>query len=89
MTSSVNYSLPCITVTYSNSKYRAAHKRDQDRTFRKTNPTDFDLSEFENAKKAAQDLTNSWELIGNGVKGWEIVGAGHDADKWYFIAKTF
>ena len=88
MTSSANYSLPCITVTYSNSKYRAAHKRDQDRTFRKTNPTDFSLSEFENAKKAAQDLINSWELVGNG-DGWEITAAGHDADRWYFIAKTF
>ena len=88
MTSSANYSLPCITVTYSNSKYRAAHKRDQDRTFRKTNPTDFSLSEFENAKKAAQDLIDSWELVGSG-DGWEIVGAGHDADKWYFIAETF
>ena len=88
MTSSANYSLPCITVTYSNSKYRAAHKRDQDRTFRKTNPTDFSLSEFENAKKAAQDLINSGELVGSG-DGWEITAAGHDADRWYFIAKTF
>ena len=89
MTNPVNYSLPCVTVTYSNSKYKAVHKRDQDRTFRKTNPTDFDLSEYENAKKAAQDLIDSWELIGNGVNGWEIIAAGHDADKWYFIAKTF
>ena len=40
------------------------------------------------AKKAAQDLIDSWELVGS-VDGWEIVGAGHDADKWYFIAKTF
>jgi len=89
MTNEVNYSLPCITVTYSNSSYKATHKRNQEKTFRKTNPTDFDLSEFENAKKTAQDLTKSWELIGNGVKGWEITAAGHDADKWYFIAKTF
>ena len=88
MTSPVNYSLPCITVTYSNSSYKATHKRDQDRTFRKTNPTDFSLSEFENAKKAAQDLINSWELVGSG-DGWEITAAGHDADRWYFIAKTF
>ena len=88
MTSSANYSLPCVTVTYSNSSYKATHKRDQDRTFRKTNPTDFSLSEFENAKKAAQDLINSWELVGSG-DGWEITAAGHDADKWYFIAKTF
>ena len=88
MTSSANYSLPCITVTYSNSKYRAAHKRDQDRTFRKTNSTNFELSEFANAKKAAQDLINSWELVGSG-DGWEITAAGHDADRWYFIAKTF
>ena len=88
MTSPVNYSLPCVTVTYSNSSYKATHKRDQDRTFRKTNPTDFSLSEFENAKKAAQDLINSWELVGSG-DGWEITAAGHDADRWYFIAKTF
>ena len=88
MTSPVNYSLPCITVTYSSGKYRAAHKRDQDRTFRKINPTNFELSEFENAKKAAQDLINSWELVGSG-DGWEITAAGHDADKWYFIAQTF
>ena len=88
MTNSVNYSLPCITVTYSNSSYKAVHKRDQDRTFRKTNPTNFDLSEVGNAKKAAQDLIDSWELVGSG-DGWEITAAGHDADKWYFIAKTF
>ena len=88
MTSSANYSLPCITVTYSNSSYKATHKRDQDRTFRKTNSTNFELSEFANAKKAAQDLIDSWELVGSG-DGWEITAAGHDADKWYFIAKTF
>ena len=88
MTSPVNYSLPCVTVTYSNSKYRAVHKRDQDRTFRKINPTDFSLSEFDNAKKVAQDLIDSWELVGRG-DGWEITAAGHDADKWYLIAKTF
>ena len=88
MTSPVNYSLPCVTVTYSNSSYKATHKRDQDRTFRKTNPTNFELSEFDNAKKAAQDLIDSWELVGSG-DGWEITAAGHDADKWYFIAKTF
>ena len=88
MTNEVNYSLPCITVTYSNSSYKATHKRDQDRTFRKTNSTNFELSEFANAKKAAQDLIDSWELVGSG-DGWEITAAGHDADKWYFIAKTF
>tara|TARA_R100001463_G_scaffold126284_1_gene183916 strand:- start:567 stop:836 length:270 start_codon:yes stop_codon:yes gene_type:complete len=89
MTSEINYSLPCISVSYSNGKYKATHKRNQDKTFRKTNPTDFELSEYENAKKTAQDLTDNWELIGNGVKGWEIKAAGHDADKWYFIAETF
>ena len=88
MTNEVNYSLPCITVTYSNSSYKATHKRDQDSTFRKTNSTNFELSEFANAKKAAQDLIDSWELVGSG-DGWEITAAGHDADKWYFIAKTF
>ncbi len=89
MNNEINYSLPCVVVTYSNGKYKATHKRNEEKTFRKTNPTDFDLSEYENAKKTAQDLIDSWELIGSGVNGWEIVGAGHDADKWYFIAKTF
>tara|TARA_R100000152_G_scaffold14975_1_gene6913 strand:+ start:895 stop:1161 length:267 start_codon:yes stop_codon:yes gene_type:complete len=88
MSNSINYSLPCIAVTYSNSSYKAVHKRDQDRTFKRTNPTNFELSEFENAKKAAQDLIDSWELVGSG-DGWEIIAAGHDANKWYFIAKTF
>ena len=88
MINEINCSLPCVTVTYSNGKYKATHKRNQEKTFSKTNPTDFALSEFDNAKKVAQDLTNSWELIGSG-DGWEIIGAGHDADKWYFIAKTF
>ena len=89
MTNEINYSLPCVVVTYSNGKYKATHKRNQEKTFRKTNSTDFNLSEFENAKKTAQDLADSWELIGSGVNGWEIIAAGHDADKWYFIAKTF
>jgi len=88
MINEINYSLPCVVVTYSNGKYKATHKRDQDRTFRKTNSTNIELSEYENAKKTAQDLIDSWELIGSN-DGWEIVGAGHDANKWYFIAKTF
>ena len=82
----VNHSLPCITVKYSNSTYKASHKRNSDKTYRKSTPTDFELTEFDNAKQAAQNLLDSWDIRG-GDNGWGIVSAGHCSDSWYFIAQ--
>ena len=76
--------LPCITVTYSNGKYKASHKRDNERTLRKATPTDFGMDSFDNARIAAKKLILSWEF-GNA----EIVMAGFDADKWFFMCKFF
>jgi len=86
MTKQINYSLPCISVTYKNGTYKATHKRNNEKTYRKNKPTDFELSEFMNARTVAEDLINSWDLVSN--DGWELIGSGHDADKWYFIATT-
>jgi len=86
MTRQINYSLPCISVTYKNGKYKATHKRNNEKTYRKNKPTDFELSEFMNARTVAEDLINSWDLVS--TDGWEIVSSGHDSDKWYFIATT-
>ena len=76
--------LPCITVTYSNGKYKASHKRDNERTLRKVTPTDFGMDSFDNARIAAKNLILSWEF-GNA----ELVMAGFDADKWFFMCKFF
>ena len=81
-----NYSLPCLIVKYSNGSYKASHKRNSDKTYRKTTSINHELSDFGNAKQAAQNLLDSWDIKG-GSNGWQIVSAGHDSNNWFFIAE--
>ena len=81
-----SFSLPCIIVKYSrsNGTYKASHKRDSNSTLRKATAGNSELTDFENAKQAALNLTKVWNL---GSQEWAIASAGHDSDNWFFIAQ--
>ena len=69
---------------YKNSRVKAWHKRDNDRTWSVIISWDYALSSTENHIAAAQALIAKGLWCGE----LEIVGRGHDQDNYYFLARV-